>query len=281
MARANKVLSYTFTDASNYDNPIMATSQHKRETKPWYVCPRTPWTHGFVFDAAPFLNYSKRRLGDNPGGMVQAAFIMGYGYGIGYCIKDLGIERYGMTAARQQNVRLGHEWAMKRLAFVWVMRPALLASSIVAAYAFPKELFQQNFNRKNKRGFYDPLPHFVGLATMFPVAKVMMGTVAARYLFGWGLFWGGFYDLNHYMGHNIWNYQRDLIYPQIMSNLYGLPNGGEGFDGFVDGEHAKQWRLESFTESLWLPGKHKIANSHKYDDHPKMKQEWGHASYFG
>eukprot|EP01063_Lacrimia_lanifica_P041577 TRINITY_DN9738_c0_g1_i2.p1 TRINITY_DN9738_c0_g1~~TRINITY_DN9738_c0_g1_i2.p1 ORF type:complete len:286 (+),score=83.06 TRINITY_DN9738_c0_g1_i2:67-924(+) len=275
-----KDLWYSFEDAWHYKEAHLSTSQHYRETRPWYVCPRDPIQDGLVFDTSCFFNPT-RRLGDHPGKWIAGAFYYGFFQGAYAASQNQsGVMMGKMPKWKNQYTRLGHLWATKRLAFLFMVRPAVVLGSLMSAYWIPREAFSQNFGRRNKRNHYDFLPNAVGCVTMAAAAHTVMGTLWSRPILFYGLIFNSLSEWIHSTGWSIFQAQRENVYPLIMAAMYGLPDKGEGYDMIADGEHAQNWRMESNIEGGYLQmQKFLVRQSPQYDDHPKLRYDWGHTSY--
>eukprot|EP01060_Flectonema_neradi_P006959 TRINITY_DN14818_c0_g1_i1.p1 TRINITY_DN14818_c0_g1~~TRINITY_DN14818_c0_g1_i1.p1 ORF type:complete len:286 (+),score=11.15 TRINITY_DN14818_c0_g1_i1:67-924(+) len=266
--------------AYDYANPIYSTSAHFRETKPWYVCPRDPLIDGFRFDSYPFLCTAGRDPGESPARQICVAASLGLGIGIYGCIKDsAATESIGQNQKMHQNVRSTHAWAMQRMGWVWVMRPCLLLAGMAAGYTIPKELFSQNFGRRNRRGHFDLLPHFVGLGGLYFSARVLAGRHAARKLMPLVGLTGSMYYWCKSTGGGLVEVAREIGFPIVMAFQYGAPGDHNQWDTMVGGEHATHWRMESAVQYPYLFSQiFQVKSTDKLDDHPLTATEWGHTS---
>ncbi|KAJ9445081.1 hypothetical protein DIPPA_27996 [Diplonema papillatum] len=269
-----------FSEVFSRKSPLLAISAHQRETKPWYACPRNPIVDGVRCDLAPFMG-ENRRGSDNPGKWIVGGFYYGFIRGLINCLSQFSpMENKGSLKRHNSNIRLGHTWAMKRMAYLWCIRPALLTSFFMASYWVPKELFAQNFGRRNRRNHFDGLPHLIGSLSAYIVVSKHTGRFIGRPVW-WFLFIAGTaQELFYAHGSTIFNQQIDNIFPMQMAAMYGLPKGGENFDMIAGGEHATEWRMESSTESpVQQVQRYNIRSAPEADHHPKFRYDWGHASY--
>ena len=241
--------------AMDYCNPIYATSAHMRETKPWYVCPRDPMIDGWKLDTYPFICAAGRDPSESPGRMIAISAATGCGIGIYTCLKDQMVTDAPGTFKRLNlNVRSTHTWAMKRLSWVWVLRPTLQLGFAAASYAIPKEIFCQNFGRRNRRGHFDPVPHFFGTLSLLVGARIASGgsVPAGRAALIYGGFGGLFYYWGKSQGMGTPEMTREFSWPVTMTMVYGAPGDHNQWDCMAGGEFGTHWRMESAVEYPFL-----------------------------
>eukprot|EP00754_Rhynchopus_humris_P044684 Rhum_TRINITY_DN4326_c0_g1::Rhum_TRINITY_DN4326_c0_g1_i1::g.13767::m.13767 len=259
-----------------YNDPLFATSAMKREGKPWYVCPRNPFRDGFKCDMSAFFD-RHRSYSDCPSRWIPSSFFGGAVSGLSNTLGKYYMA--GRENVKNKDFRMGHQWAMKRLGLVNMLRPAFLWLGVVSTYAVTRELFSQNTGRRSRRGYYDLLPHAVG---MVPTWFALVGAVGLEFATPVAAFLGigfGAFIYTEALGETLLNAHREMRYPLRMAYLYGLPDGGEGYDFPVGGEYANQYRMESEVEKQRLNVGHNVRMSPKFDDHPQFRQDWGHFTF--
>eukprot|EP01065_Artemidia_motanka_P007262 TRINITY_DN1358_c3_g2_i1.p1 TRINITY_DN1358_c3_g2~~TRINITY_DN1358_c3_g2_i1.p1 ORF type:complete len:306 (+),score=95.38 TRINITY_DN1358_c3_g2_i1:72-920(+) len=261
-----------------YDDPTSASFQRFREAKNWYVCPRNPFVDGGKLDAAPFFDTQIRRVGDAPAKWIWGSLYAGLLYGFGLHVQRAsGIG--SMSEMGMLDTRISHGWAMRRLFFLRMTRPAVIAGGLMSSYWVPRELFSQNFGRRNRRHYFDGLPHFVGAGAMYFCSRPFLGTHQAKSAF-WLIFMVGLVQEYFYaLGHSLNDQQRDHVYPATLAARFGLPDGGEGYDGLVGGEHGQYFQLESSVTGLYTPSAaYKVRNNNMLENHPMFRIDFGHYS---
>eukprot|EP01062_Namystynia_karyoxenos_P048980 TRINITY_DN3740_c1_g4_i2.p1 TRINITY_DN3740_c1_g4~~TRINITY_DN3740_c1_g4_i2.p1 ORF type:complete len:283 (+),score=75.31 TRINITY_DN3740_c1_g4_i2:139-987(+) len=261
-----------------YEDPCSASFQRYRETKAWWVCPRNPFIDGGRVNPAPFFDTAIRPWHDSPGKWIWGSTLGGFAYGLSRILAD-HCPDLGNWGAHRRNwdVRWNHSWAMRRLYYLRITRPTLLAGGGACAYWVPRELFSQNFGRRNRKGYLDPLPHIVGSLGFLFFTRPIIGTVFARWAFYWILLGGWYNEAAYAYGFTYGQFQRDYFVPLQYAHQYGLPQGGEGYDMLDGGEHGLEWRLESTTRSPYLQWtKWKVRSGPEYDHHPWFRYDWGH-----
>lgn len=276
-----------YTGLANYDDPVMATFQRYRESRGWWVCPRNPFVDGFKVDYAPFYDGSIRRHFQSPAkylwGMTYVAFVVGM-------LKPQLLKNGSWVSAldsaspgiyrRNWDTRLSHQWAMRKLTYLRAVRPALGMFTFLCLYWIPRELFAQNFGRRNRRFWQDFADHAVGCASLMMFGRYIFGTWTCRFLICWV---GGAYIFNEhhwaYSGH-AHNMTKEMAVPRRMAQYYGLPDGGEGYDVFEGAEMAYTYRTESQNRRWYLAAPSwKVRNHTMYENHPWYRQDHGWGLY--
>lgn len=178
---------------------------------------------------------------------------------------------------RNWDMRLQHQWAMRKLAYLQTVRPVLGTMFCLSIYWFPRELFSQNFGRKNRRYWFDMADHVVGMSCFFMVGRYVLGTMIARYLTLWCGFFIYWYAEVHYSYSNLCNqYVREFHVPKRLATYYGLPDGGEGYDTLEGAEQAYTWRTEAQSQRWYLmSSRFKVRNSTMYENHPWYRTDFG------
>eukprot|EP00755_Sulcionema_specki_P011607 Sspe_Gene.7848::Locus_2661_Transcript_1_1_Confidence_1.000_Length_974::g.7848::m.7848 len=271
-----------FTLTNNADDPATSTFQRHREVKGWWVCPRNPLTDGFQVNWAPFFDCQSRRLGEAPGRWIWGSAYAGAAFGLMRSLLEGNMFVHLPRPTLPNQARWGHGWAQRRLFFLRITRPALIGFAMASAFWVPRELFCQNFNRRNRRNHFDFLPTVIGSACAYPMAVACFGRA-----FTWGMFkiaFPGFFiwEMFYSLGWTWSQWQREMHYPLQLAHHYGLPNGGKGWDQIDGGDHATEYRLESAVQSPFLQHTlRKIRNPAMMDHFPQLKYEWGHFSHLG
>lgn len=272
--------------SSYYEDPGSATFQRHRETKGWWICPRNPMIDGWRCDLAPFFDVQIRRGNESPARWIWGGVAFSYIVGIAkhfndaHGIHDLNHGGEGhMKAEINWNIRSNHAWAAKRLHTLRVIRPMLLTAAAMCSHWVPRELFSQNFGRRNRRGYFDVIPWMFGHCSCYLLMRPIVGTMWTRAYWLWGVFLLGVMEMCYAFGGFVHAVEGEYLYPAMLCAEYGLPNGGEGWDVLWGGEMSQDYRMEGTVNTPFLQGyEHKVRNwaNGMMNDHPAFRFDWGY-----
>lgn len=187
---------------------------------------------------------------------------------------------------RNWDVRINHVWAMRKLQMLRTIRPVAGIMFVVSLFIIPRELYAQNFGRRNRRMWPDLMPTMVGCASILFIGRYFMGSYLAKSVSHWVGMLGGAAELCWGTGISVRQNATEFFLPRKSVLVYGLPDGGEGFDMIHGGEMATEWKLESLRRSPLRKygaggNDYQVRNHAMYENHPLYRLEPGWGPFFG